>query len=509
MGRPAATASAETARRRHGRARSMCWRTAGRIRSDRQDRLHRRRADRDHLRPERRRPSDHRRRSSGAERERRCAPLVRFDKVWKTYGQGEAKVHALAGVDLAIERGEFVAIMGPSGSGKSTAMNIIGCLDTPTAGTLRLRRASTPAGLDRDRRARAAQPLYRLRLPGLQSAAAHHGAENVELPLIYRGVAQRRAPRRAPCRRWPQVGLAAASITRRPSSPAASSSAWRSRAPSSPSRRCWSPTSRPATSTPPAATRSWTLLTALNRELGLTIVMVTHEPDVAAYAERTIRFLDGHVASDSLAHGGAPDAVEDLQLALRSIRRNVLRSVLTLLGIVIGVAAVIAMITIGSGTTEKVKSDISKLGSNLLVVRAGRPRPRRRHVVHPARARGEGRGGAQQGARRRQGGLGCVAEIGARRLRVAEPHRRCHRHRCRLLRRSRLGACRGPAVHRFGGSRRHQCLPASARRCGSSSSAPAIRKAQQVRRQSHDLPGHRRARPARASPASARTRTMS
>ena len=80
------------------------------------------------------------------------APMLAFEDVWKTYGAGEATVHALAGVDLAIERGEFVAIMGPSGSGKSTAMNIIGCLDTPSRGTYRF--FGVDAGrLDRSRRA--------------------------------------------------------------------------------------------------------------------------------------------------------------------------------------------------------------------------------------------------------------------------------------------------------------------------------------------------------------------
>ena len=94
----------------------------------------------------------HRRSQAGQLSACRRPPLIAFDKVWKTYGQGEARVHALAGVDLAIERGEFVAIMGPSGSGKSTAMNILGCLDTPTAG--RYRFGGVDAGrLDRDQRA--------------------------------------------------------------------------------------------------------------------------------------------------------------------------------------------------------------------------------------------------------------------------------------------------------------------------------------------------------------------
>ena len=157
--------------------------------------------------------------------------------------------------------------------------------------------------LDRDRRAVLRNLYIGFVFQGYNLLPRTTAAENVELPLIYRGIAarERRAPRHAGAGR--RSALTAASITRRPNFPAASSSAWRSRAPSSPGRRCSSPTSRPATSTPPAATRSWNLLTQSEHELGLTIVMVTHEADVAGYAARIIRFLDGHVASDTLKRG--------------------------------------------------------------------------------------------------------------------------------------------------------------------------------------------------------------
>ena len=120
----------------------------------------------------------------------RSDQLITFDKVWKTYGEGEARVDALAGVDMAIARGEFVAIMGPSGSGKSTAMNIIGCLDTPTSGRYGF------LGVDAGRLDRGSRALLRNRyigfvFQGYNLLARTTAAENVELPLIYRGVAAR------------------------------------------------------------------------------------------------------------------------------------------------------------------------------------------------------------------------------------------------------------------------------------------------------------------------------
>ena len=130
--------------------------------------------------------------------------LITFDRVWKSYGAGEARVDALAGVDLAVPRGEFVAIMGPSGSGKSTAMNILGCLDTPTDGRYSFHRHRCRASRPRTAR-RPAQPHIGFVFQGFNLLARTTALENVELPLIYRGVpaAERR---KLALERWRRSG---------------------------------------------------------------------------------------------------------------------------------------------------------------------------------------------------------------------------------------------------------------------------------------------------------------
>lgn len=225
------------------------------------------------------------------------APLITFRDVWKTYGQGEAKVHALAGVDLSIERGEFVAIMGPSGSGKSTAMNIIGCLDTPTAG--RYGFDTVDAGrLDRDRRAALRNLYVGFVFQGYNLLARTTAVENVELPLIYRGIAAADRHRLA-LDALHQVGLAG----RERHTPAELSGGQQQRvaiARAIVSRPTLLVADEPTGNLDTARSHEiMQLLTRLNVELGLTVVMVTHEADIAAYAQRTIAFLDGHVAADT------------------------------------------------------------------------------------------------------------------------------------------------------------------------------------------------------------------
>ena len=209
--------------------------------------------------------------------------FIEFDKVRKIYGTGQAEVEALAGIDLQVREGEFVAVMGPSGSGKSTAMNILGCLDTPTSGAYRFRGVDVGA-LDRRQRALLRRNYLGFVFQGYNLLKRTSGARKRRIAADLSRHAARRTPRAGARGAAPRRACRAASITRRPNSRAASSSVSRSRAPSSPNPPCCSPTSRPAISTPRAAAKSWNCSSRLNRERGITIVMVTHEPDMAAYA---------------------------------------------------------------------------------------------------------------------------------------------------------------------------------------------------------------------------------
>jgi putative ABC transport system ATP-binding protein len=220
--------------------------------------------------------------------------LIRFDQVWKSYGEGEARIHALAGVDLTIVRGEFVAIMGPSGSGKSTSMNIIGCLDTPSSG--RYDFMGVDAGrLDRGRRAILRNLYIGFVFQGYNLLPRTTAAENVELPLVYRGVPARERRERA------MDALAKVGLTgREKHTPAELSGGQQQRvaiARAIVTEPMLLVADEPTGNLDTERTHEiMDLLTLLNRERGLTIVMVTHEPDVAEYADRSIHFLDGHIA---------------------------------------------------------------------------------------------------------------------------------------------------------------------------------------------------------------------
>ena len=228
-------------------------------------------------------------------------PLIALSGITKTYGQGPAAFQALSGVDLVIDAGEFVAIMGPSGSGKSTAMNILGCLDTPTSGSYRFQGLAVEQ-LDRKQRALLRRHCLGFVFQGFNLLARTSALENVELPLIYRGApaAERHAAARAALA---QVGLAG----REKNTPGELSGGQQQRVAiaraivTEPTvLLADEPTGNLDTRT---SMEIMELISGLNRDRGITVLMVTHEPDMAAYARRVVRFVDGRVASDELRTG--------------------------------------------------------------------------------------------------------------------------------------------------------------------------------------------------------------
>jgi putative ABC transport system ATP-binding protein len=222
--------------------------------------------------------------------------LVEIRGIHKVYGHGETEVRALDGVSLDIEEGDFVAVMGPSGSGKSTFMNILGCLDVPTAGSYRLRGVEI-GKLDRDTLALLRRHQLGFVFQGFNLLARTTALENCELPLLYQGVA--RAERRARALdALDRVGLA----NRANHLPNELSGGQQQRV-----AIARALVSRPAVilADEPTgnldSTRSeeiMKLLVELNEKQRITIAMVTHEPDMAAYARRVVVFKDGHVVSD-------------------------------------------------------------------------------------------------------------------------------------------------------------------------------------------------------------------
>ncbi|HRC36850.1 MAG TPA: ABC transporter ATP-binding protein [Rubrivivax sp.] len=231
------------------------------------------------------------------------APLIRLRGVTRVYGQGSAEVQALRGVDLDIAEGEFLAIMGPSGSGKSTAMNIIGCLDTPSAGAY-LFRGVPVHRLDRDQRALLRRRHLGFVFQGFNLLARTSAQENVELPLLYRGepaAARHRAAREA---------LAAVGLQGREKHSPAELSGGQQQRVAIARALVTAPTvllaDEPTGNLDTRRGREiMDLLAALNRERGITVLMVTHESDMAAYARRVVRFVDGLIESDHLQPAAA------------------------------------------------------------------------------------------------------------------------------------------------------------------------------------------------------------
>lgn len=223
-------------------------------------------------------------------------PLIELSGITKIYGEGQAAFQALRGIDLRIAAGDFVAIMGPSGSGKSTAMNILGCLDTSSGGSY-LFQGIRVERLDRNQRALLRRHCLGFVFQGFNLLPRTSALENVELPLLYRGegVAVRHEAAKAALAR---VGLAGWGAH----TPAELSGGQQQRvaiARAIVTRPLVLLADEPTGNLDTRCSHEiMELLVALNREQGITILMVTHEPEMAAYAGRTVHFVDGRVADD-------------------------------------------------------------------------------------------------------------------------------------------------------------------------------------------------------------------
>ena len=322
-------------------------------------------------------------------------PLIVTQDLAKTYDTGSVAVHALRGVSVTLEEGEFVAVMGPSGSGKSTFLNLLGCLDHPTTGTYVLDGTDVSTMSD-DQRASVRSRSIGFVFQGFNLLSRTTAERNIELPLVYTGERRRGKPAR--------TLLEAVGLPERGShTPNELSGGEQQRV--AIARALVNSPSIILADEPTGNLDSgmsdeiMDIFLSLNRA-GITILMVTHEESVAAYARRLITFKDGVIVSDgpmprsrgmngtgidvekirtAASHGGGKrrgvlspgELWENIRSAARSLLQNKLRAVLTILGILIGVGAVIAMVSVGQGATAGVTQRIQGLGSNFLTVTPG------------------------------------------------------------------------------------------------------------------------------------------
>ena len=230
-------------------------------------------------------------------------PLIELRDITRVYGKGEAEVRALDGVDLQVDKGEFIAIMGPSGSGKSTAMNVLGCLDSPTSGHY-LFHGTEVGNLDSDQRALLRRHYLGFIFQGYNLLPRTTALQNVELPLIYKGMSRAEREARS-LKALDKVGLA----HRAHHDPSELSGGQQQRVAIA---RAMAGDPQVILADEPTGTLDtklsveiMELMQALNRDEGLTIVMVTHEEDMADFAHRLIWMVDGKVEFDRATRKGA------------------------------------------------------------------------------------------------------------------------------------------------------------------------------------------------------------
>jgi macrolide transport system ATP-binding/permease protein len=315
------------------------------------------------------------------------ATILELSGIEKHYKNGDTTVRALDGVSLKIRRGEFVAIMGQSGSGKSTLMNILGCLDRPTAGSYKVL-GREAANLEPDELASLRRETFGFVFQKYNLLATASAGENVEIPSVYAGLPKHKRAERA-ASLLARLGLGDRTSHR----PSELSGGQQQRV----------AIARALVNDPPviladeptgaldskSGDEVLALLTQLHAE-GRTIILITHAENVARHAGRIVRIQDGRILEDTgsftdqatesvaannrsfeSAVGLMASVHEALVTAWRSLGVNIFRTMLTLLGIIIGVAAVVAMLAVGEGSRQKVLDRISSFGTNLMLIRPG------------------------------------------------------------------------------------------------------------------------------------------
>ncbi len=312
--------------------------------------------------------------------------LISLKNIRKTFVNGDVAVEVLRGVSLDIQPGEFVAIVGASGSGKSTLMNLLGCLDTPTSGQYLLE-GEDVSDLNADELAARRRQMFGFVFQSYNLVPTATAQENVEIPAIYAGMPSRARQERAEAllkslrlgdRLDHLPNQLSGGQQQRVSIARALMNGGQIILADEPTGALDSQSGREVMAT----------LRQMNDE-GHTVIIITHAPELAESADRVIEISDGLIVADRIpgnirrigrvkptlaarAAGKAAivaDVSEAVRMSFRALRANLFRTILTLLGIVIGVSSVVAMLAIGSGAQDSVLSRIAAMGSNVLVVR--------------------------------------------------------------------------------------------------------------------------------------------
>jgi macrolide transport system ATP-binding/permease protein len=313
-------------------------------------------------------------------------PLLEIRNISKHYRTGETVVKALDNISLTIWPGEFIAIMGQSGSGKSTLMNIIGCLDKPSSGNYEVLGREV-ANLSADELAALRRETFGFVFQRYNLLSTVSAAENVEIPAIYAGIEKQERIKRSHAL-LTSLGIGDRADHR----PTELSGGQQQRVAIARALMNNPPVILADEPTGALDSRSGEEVMALLKKLhseGRTIILITHDENVAANAERIIKIHDGKIIEDAIPEtheiqnntkaevkeltNAIPNLSEAIKMALRSLRVNMFRTALTLLGIVIGVASVVTLLAVGNGSKQDVLNQISKMGTNLVSIRPGAP----------------------------------------------------------------------------------------------------------------------------------------